>query len=110
MGSLAGWSQAEYVDNGHIAGQIGILGGYAFYPELVGMTVEEGKWQGPSMKKSLNEPIQDFKMEALIELRNGEAEPGETGMIEIYLLDAVGNVVGKVGSRGLFEIGGRKSF
>ena len=97
MGSLAGWSQAEYVDNGHIAGQIGILGGYAFYPELVGMTVEEGKWQGPSMKKSLNEPIQDFKMEALIELRNGEAEPGETGMIEIYLLDAVGNVVGKVG-------------
>ena len=97
MGALTGWSQSEYVDNGHIAGQIGIHDGYAFYAELVGMTVEEGKWQGPSMKKNLPEPVQDFKMEALVQLSNGESEPGETGMIEIYLLDAVGNVVGKVG-------------
>jgi predicted phage tail component-like protein len=97
MAALTGWSQAEYVDNGHVAGQIAVHNGYAFYPELVGQVVEDGVWQGPSMKKNLPESVQDFKMEAIVQLSNGEAEPGQTGMIEIYLLDAVGNVVGKIG-------------
>ena len=97
LGSLNGWSQAEYVDNGHIEGEIGVDANGSFYPRLVGQVIEEGVWQGPSLKKSIGAELQDFKMEAIVELRNGAAEPGETGMIEIYLLDAVGNIVGKVG-------------
>jgi predicted phage tail component-like protein len=97
LGSLNGWSQAEYVDNGHIEGEIGVDANGSFYPRLVGQVIEAGVWQGPSLKKSIGAELQDFKMEAIVELRNGAAEPGETGMIEIYLLDAVGNIVGKVG-------------
>lgn len=97
LGSLNGWSQAEYVDNGHIAGEIGVDENGSFYPRLVGQVVEWGVWQGPSLKKSIGAELQDFKMEALVELRNGAAEAGETGMIEIYLLDAVGNIVAKAG-------------
>lgn len=97
MGSLNGWSQAEYVDNGHISGEIGIWDGQSFEPRLFGQVIEPGVWQGPSLKKSIGMELQDFRMEAYVELKNGEAEPGETGMIEIYLLDAVGNIVGKCG-------------
>ena len=97
MSSLSGWSQAEYVDNGHISGEIGIWDGQSFEPVLVGGIIEPGVWQGPSLKKSIGMELQDFRMEAYVELKNGAAEPGETGMIEIYLLDAVGNVIGKCG-------------
>lgn len=97
MGSLSGWSQAEHVDNGHISGEIDVDADGRFYPRLVGQTIEPGVWQGPSLKKSIGAELQDFRMEAFIQLINRPSDPGDTGMIEIYLLDAVGNVLGKVG-------------
>ena len=57
LGSLNGWSQSEYVDNGHITGEIGVDSGGSFYPRLVGQVVEPGVWQGPSMKKSIGEEV-----------------------------------------------------
>ena len=100
LAALTGWSQASYVDNGHISGEIEIWDGQSFTPRLFGQVIENGVWQGPSLKKTLPEKVQDFKMEARVELLNKQ---GTTGMIEIYLLDDVNNIVGKVGLEDWFE-------
>jgi hypothetical protein len=93
MSSLTGWGPATYVDNGYVAGTIA-SDGQGFYPSSFGSVISPPMWQGPSMKKSLSESLQDFRLEALVELKN---LTGQTGMIEIYLLDAANNVVGKIG-------------
>lgn len=100
LATLTGWSQALYVDNGHISGEIEIWDNQSFTPRLFGQVIEYGVWQGPSLKKTLPEDVQDFKMEARVELLNKQ---GTTGMIEIYLLDASNNIVGKVGIEDWFE-------
>lgn len=97
MGNLTGWGAADYVDNGNISGEIAIWDESSFYPRLFGQVIEPDVWQGPSLKKSLPDPLQDFKVEALVELQNSTTQPGQTGMIEIYVLDAANNVLGKVG-------------
>ena len=94
LASLTGWSQAEYVDNGNISGEIRVLNNNTFYPGLFGTVIEQGQWQGPALKKTFNEPIQDFRLEAELQITNTQ---GETGMIEIYVLDAANNVIGKIG-------------
>lgn len=94
LSSLTGWSQADHVDNGNISGEIRVMNNNTFYPALFGTVIESGKWQGPSLKKSFSEPIQDFRMETELQITNTQ---GKTGMIEIYLLDASNNTVGKIG-------------
>jgi predicted phage tail component-like protein len=93
MGTLVGWGEATSVDNGYVAGSIQ-TDGAAFYPESFGAVIEPKMFQGPSLKRSLSENVQDFRMDALIELKNLS---GQTGILEIYLLDAANSVVGKIG-------------
>jgi len=93
MATLTGWGQATYVDNGNIAGGM-TTDGTSFYPSAYGTVINPPSWQGPSVKKSLSEPLQDFKADILIEQNNiGYGN----GMLEIYFLDAANNTVAKIG-------------
>lgn len=93
MTTTNGWSEASSVDNGYVTGtmtatQVG------FTATSFGSELSPRKWQGPSLRRPLPEPIQNFQMMATVELLNvGKG----TGMIEIYCLDALGNTVAKVG-------------
>ncbi|SDX65342.1 distal tail protein Dit [Salimicrobium album] len=93
--SLVGWTDAGYVDNGYVGGQmIGTVDG--FHPDSYGLAQEPHGWQGPAKKRSLPEPVGDIFFEANVQLKN-LGNSNETGMIEIYFLDANNNTVAKVG-------------
>lgn len=93
MDTTTGWTAATYVDNGYITGQMSATGG-AFYASLWGTAVEPYGWQGPSLKRSIGQALDQFKVEVLLENLN---VGGNIGMIEIYLLDADNNTVAKIG-------------
>lgn len=91
--SLTGWTTADSVDHGYVAGSI-ISEGGRFKADTVGVAQQPYEWQGPSIKKSLSEPLSNYKMDCEFELLN---VGNGTGMIEVYLKDANNNVVAKVG-------------
>lgn len=93
MGTTTGWGQASTVDNGSVTGEMG-ADGDGFYPSTFGTVVNGGRWQGPSLKRSLSAGLQDFRMDAHVKLENIGYD---TGMVEIYLLDSGNNTVAKIG-------------
>jgi predicted phage tail component-like protein len=100
MTSLTGWSQAAFLDNGYISGNIK-SDGAAFIPEAYGTIIDPPLWQGPSLKKSIGGALTNFRMEALVELQNSGSK---TGMLEIYLLDSSNRTVGKIGIEDRFAV------
>ncbi|SDX62954.1 distal tail protein Dit [Salimicrobium album] len=93
--SVVGWTDASYVDNGYVGGQmVGTVDG--FHPQAYGLAQEPHGWQGPAKKRSLPEPVGGIFFEANVDLKN-LGNSNETGMIEVYFLDANNNTVAKVG-------------
>jgi predicted phage tail component-like protein len=99
MSSMTGWGQAGYVDNGYLAGEIR-SDGSGLYPHLFGDGIFPAKWQGPSMKKSIGSPLQDFRMDVMVELFN---KGYKTGMLEVYLLNSSNQTVAKIGIEDYFQ-------
>lgn len=91
--STTGWSVAQVADNGYVTGTMG-SDAQGFIASTWGESQTPFSWQGPALVKSLPAPIQDFITQVNVRLLNGV---DELGMIEIYMLDASGNVVGKMG-------------
>jgi predicted phage tail component-like protein len=94
MDSVTGWTTATYVDNGAITGSMTSSGG-AFVVDLYGPATDPPVWQGPSLKRSIGESLDQFQIDVLLEAIN---TPDKIGMIEIYLLDADNNTVAKIGT------------
>lgn len=90
---LTNWSVATQVDNGHISGSMA-SDGDGFFASTWGAVQTPANWQGPSMIRSLPSALQDFEMQFELEQFSS---PEEIGMIEIYLRDASGSVVAKMG-------------
>ncbi|WP_182200087.1 distal tail protein Dit [Paraliobacillus salinarum] len=105
--SLAGWITADKVDNGKITGAMKSVNG-AFVVDSVGTPVSPAVWQGPSIKRDIGATLENFRMATKVSLNN---LVGQTGMIEIYLLDAFGEIVAKIGIedvwRGLKKVQGK---
>jgi len=99
MSTLTGWAQGTFVDNGYIAGEMATDGG-AFIASAYGNELSPRAWQGPSRKTSLSETLQDFQADILVEQLN---TLGQTGMIEIYFLDASNNTVAKIGIEDIWQ-------
>ena len=93
MSTLTGWAQGTFVDNGYVAGEMA-TDGSAFIASAYGSAMTPYAWQGPSRKTSFSETLQDFRADILVEQLN---TAGETGMIEIYFLDASNNTIAKIG-------------
>lgn len=97
--TLIGWSDVTDVDNGYVAGTMTATQA-GFTATGFGTELSPRKWQGPAKRKSLPEPVQNFQMIATVELLNVSKQ---TGMIEIYLQDALGNTVAKVGIEDIMQ-------
>ncbi|PKH09866.1 distal tail protein Dit [Planomicrobium sp. MB-3u-38] len=93
MQTMLGWSVASTVDNGYVGGTM-IATQAGFEAQNFGEAIEPHAWQGPSVRRSLPEPVQNFQADIPIELLNVSKE---TGMIEVYFLDAFSNTVAKIG-------------
>ena len=95
MQSTSPWETATQVDNGYIAGEINV-DDKGFYPELYGEGIEPTKWQGPTVKRSIGQSLQDFRADIFIENLN-QVTNDQTGMLAVYLRDANGNKVAVMG-------------
>ncbi|WP_079479722.1 distal tail protein Dit [Halobacillus salinus] len=87
------WTEATEVDNGEIAGEIGV-DEKGFYPALYGGAIQPYNWQGPSKIKGIGDSLQDFRADILVENLNTAAE---TGMLAVYFRDANLNKIANVG-------------
>lgn len=87
---LSAWQTGTILDGtGVISGSMGTANGY-FYVTDYGTG---SGWHGPALKRSLPAPIQDFRVDTLVVQNN---LVGETGRVEVYLLDVNGAVIGKI--------------
>jgi predicted phage tail component-like protein len=91
MASMTGWGNASYVDGGTVTGTMS-TNGNDFYASDYGVGAS---WHGPAVKKSLSEPLQDFRIEAYLRQYNQD-DPGMIGRAEVYLLDVNNVVVAKI--------------
>ena len=89
MGSTSGWQAGVSVDGGVIAGQMA-SDGTKFYASDFGTGSD---WHGPALRRILASPVQDFIMEARVQLNN---LIGQSGRVEIYLFDQNDQVIGKI--------------
>lgn len=97
--SMTGWTVATKVDNGYITGSITpTASGWTINSYGTNQTPKE--WQGPVMRKALPAALQNFKVDLDIQLLN---TGGRMGMIEVYLMDAMNNVVAKIGFEDIWE-------
>ncbi|MCI0766064.1 distal tail protein Dit [Bacillus sp. TL12] len=88
--SPIGWTTANYVDNGKIAGSFANLG------EGPLQTADYGTgtgWHGPALKRSLSVPIQNFKVEVDLSF---QMTSYDLGRMEVYLLDEASEIIGKM--------------
>jgi predicted phage tail component-like protein len=91
LSSTVGWTAGTAVDNGEITGTMLSRNGQ-FEVDDYGASV--AKWHGPAIRKSLSEPLQDFRIEVAI--RAHRLLASLIGRVEIYLLDEYSNPVGKI--------------
>ena len=93
MNSLNTWVSADRAEGGIVAGNV-ITDGYRFMPESFG---SGSGWHGPSVKRTIpNAPIQDFRLDVLVEFWNTNDEGNKTGRLDIDLLNASDEVVAKL--------------
>lgn len=93
MASTKGWVNHATIENGTPSGSFKSIG-YAFEAESFGTGAE---WHGPCVKRVLNTPIQNFKMETRVQFSSWYQN--EVGRIDIYMLDINGNIIGRIGLR-----------
>lgn len=91
--TLNGWSDVTDVDNGYVAGTMTATQS-GFSASSFGTEIAPRKWQGPAKRRALPVPVENFQLIATVDLLNVGKQ---TGMIEIYCLDALGNTVAKIG-------------
>ncbi|MGJ9381812.1 distal tail protein Dit [Salipaludibacillus sp. CF4.18] len=89
MSSTTGWTTASGID-GEVAGTM-VSNGTRFEASSYGTG---SGWHGPAPKTSIPEaPLLDFRMEAIVGMWN---QNNNVGRVEIYLLDDLNQVVGKM--------------
>jgi predicted phage tail component-like protein len=93
MSSTSDWTAHTYVDGGNVSGSF-MSDGYVFKANSYGTGTN---WHGPCLKKMIDTPIQDFKLEATVHFSSSEQK--EVGRVEVYLLDQNGVAIGKVAAK-----------
>ncbi|WP_416729196.1 distal tail protein Dit [Fictibacillus sp. JL2B1089] len=91
MSSTSSWIANTVVDGGSVSGSFK-SSGLAFSANSYGTG---SAWHGPSLKRMLQTPVQDFKMESVVGFYSDQQN--EVGRLEIYVLDSNGVAIGKIG-------------
>lgn len=89
--TFVGWTHlpgGTQLDTGIVGGEMEVQGDYGFSAKSYG--TNPNGWVGPAIKKSLSEPVQDFRAEIRIGAFN---TTGDVGSLELHLLDVDDNVV-----------------
>jgi predicted phage tail component-like protein len=89
MDTLTGWSDTTSVEEGVIAGTMKTTG-YSFLTDDYGTGTY---WHGPAKKISIGSSVQDFQVDALV---HQSGSKGQSGSLEVALLDASNNFVAKM--------------
>lgn len=89
MATTTGWGATTTSDDGPIVGTIGSSGG-EFKPTNFGTG---SSWHGPGLKKSIGQSLQDFKIDAMMNLSGAK---NRVGAVHVLLLDAANNIVAKL--------------
>ncbi|PEN09666.1 distal tail protein Dit [Bacillus pseudomycoides] len=85
-----GWTTANYVDYGNVAGSFENSGEGPLQAEDYGTGTG---WHGPALKRSLKVPIQNFRVEVDLDF---QMTSYEIGRMEVYLLDEASEIIGKI--------------
>lgn len=109
-----GWTNVTSLDHGYVGGSMGASAPLGFRPTLYGAALLPRDWQGPALRRTLPDPLQDFRFDLDVELLNGTTR---SGMIELFGLDALNRVVFVLGIedisqtqsfvQGKFQVGGK---
>jgi predicted phage tail component-like protein len=91
LSSLTGWGPATSVEEGVVTGTMTVQNG-GFKAADYG---SGSLWHGPSLKKSLSEQLQDFKVEFFLQ-QDTHLDPRTIGRVELYLLDINNKVIAKL--------------
>lgn len=90
MNTLVGWTNANTVDGGVVAG--------SFQAGGSGFTVSDfgsgEAWHGPALQKSVSQPLEDFQV--VMQCSFYSPSNDGVGRMELYLLDENGNAFGKL--------------
>jgi hypothetical protein len=89
MDTLTGWSDTTSVEEGVITGTMKTTG-YSFLTDTYGTNAG---WHGPAKKISIGSSVQDFQVDALVHQSGAK---GQSGSLEVALLDASNNFVAKM--------------
>lgn len=92
MDTYTGWSTASQIDGGSITGALASNGSY-LYQSSKDYGSGTG-WHGGAGIKNLSRQLQDFMIQANINL--SATKVNQTGRVEIYLLDINNVIIGKV--------------
>lgn len=90
MNTLVGWANASQVDGGIVAGSF-MTGSEGFQVDSFG---SGEAWHGPSLQKSISQPLKDFQVE--MRCKFFSMNHAGVGRIELYLLDANGTRFAKL--------------
>lgn len=88
--SMIGWTDSTTATDATVSGQMK-TDGESFYTNDYG--VGPSYWHGPAIKTSLPESLQDFRIDALVTLR--QYNPSNVGRIVVVGLDELDNVVAR---------------
>lgn len=106
MANTSNWTAGTSVDGGTVAGTFS-TNGYSFSQASKDYGTGS-QWHGAAAIRSLPSPIQDFEVNADIGLISSKV--GQIGRVEVYLLDANNNHVGKVSLKDVATNGNYMTF
>ncbi|UOQ43349.1 phage tail family protein [Halobacillus salinarum] len=98
MDDLGLWTTDNLVsvDGGELTGHF-ISDGKLFTVENYGNGSE---WHGPALRRDLDNPVQDFRVEVIFTLK--ASSPEEIGRTELYLIGTNGKVLGKLAMKEIY--------
>lgn len=94
---ITDWQAGSVVENGQVQGTMAANtsgSGYTTYDTFGIQPSSSLKWYGPAIKKSLAEPLENWRVEFNINFQDLDAK--YMGRIELYLLDVNGAIMGRL--------------
>lgn len=93
LSTLSPWTavNSSDLDGGTATMPMSVSGGYRFYVPDYG---SGSLWHGAAVKRALPEQLQDFLIQAKFTQRSDNVK--SLGRVELYLLDATGDIIGKL--------------
>lgn len=94
---ISDWTAGSVAEDGQVLGTMAASSsgtGTATYDTFGVQPDSSRRWYGPAIKRSLPEPLEDWKVEFIVNFQN--IDPKYMGRIEIYLMDVNGGIIARL--------------